>query len=183
MPSSSQADRPTLADLLVGVAALGLGLAMNRVTPPGFAWVRDPGLRPPAKLFIALHHGLQLAVPHLLTLSQATLLVRLRRPWPAPQRLGREPGFVACAAVGLVVVAEALMALPRLGDRRYASPSTLFVGFADVGGAAVAAAWLTLILGGRWQARGGWVDLAGRLLGLSWLGASLAHHAMFLLPR
>ena len=111
------------------------------------------------------------------------LWVRLRRPWPTPRRLGREPGFVACAASGLVVVAEALMTIPRLGDRRYASPTTLFVGFADVGGAAVVASWLVLALGGRSRSRGGWVELAGRGLGLCWIAAALAHHAMYLLPR
>jgi hypothetical protein len=37
-------------------------------------------------------------------------------------------------------------------------------------GLAVAAAWMALLLTGRWRAEPSWIDRAGRILGVLWIG-------------
>jgi hypothetical protein len=47
--------------------------------------------------------------------------------------------------------------------------------------AAVAGAWLTLVLAGWWRPERSWIDRFGRALGFAWIGVSLIYHGAPLL--
>jgi hypothetical protein len=115
-----------------------------------------------------------------LTATLALIPLRLRRPRPYGERLWRQPGWLACAAVALTLaislaqeLLEVAFILIRLGPSRLDLASlsrNLLLAFPSKAVLAVAAAWATLGLVGGWESEKGWVDRLGRLFGLYWIG-------------
>jgi hypothetical protein len=112
----------------------------------------------------------------------AFLAIRLRGPRPPRPRLTTQPGLVACAAVTLVLALGEFEYLvwvklggidnPFREGFNYESFLVLTdgVGYAfQRNGYAVAAAWLTLMIGRRWRPEPSWVDRSGRVIGVFWL--------------
>ena len=114
-----------------------------------------------------------------LTATLALIPLRLRHPRPYGERLWRQPGWLACAAVVLALaislaqqLLEVAFILIRLGPSRLDLASlfkSLLLGLPTKAVFSVAAAWATLSLVGGWESEKGWVDRLGRLLGLYWL--------------
>jgi hypothetical protein len=120
------------------------------------------------------------SIQPLVAIGTLTLLIlELRHFRPPLRRLARRPGFVACCAVVVVMLLVGSMSFQDLRTG-LAPGKDPWVEFQyDLGhcltfshgqcGAAVAAAWLTLALNGRWRPRPDWLDRAGRALGLFWI--------------
>ncbi len=121
--------------------------------------------------------------PVLAAWTGAYLASRLRAPRPRRRRLIRQPGLAAAVAAlaVLIVEAPAVVGIAWLDGRfGWATPSRVAqvaanatVLLAHHAGLAVAVAWLTLALAGRWRAERGWIDRWGRALGCAWIAAGL----------
>jgi hypothetical protein len=169
----------TLADAMIFIIALGLGLALAR--PTIFliaAAVRsDPRWRFQT-LAAAVSLGRMLNIVLLKFLSfllPAFLIVRLRRPRPALLSLFGQPGFVACAAPVFIVLATApliLLPLPGLAVNEIESGAQILL--------LVAAplAWVHLIATRRWNAEPSWIDRLGRILGTLGMLCTPAHFVL-----
>ncbi|MFI5459221.1 MAG: hypothetical protein ACHRXM_27665 [Isosphaerales bacterium] len=122
-------------------------------------------------------------VPFCWAWTLAILGLRLRRPRSRLRRLMRQPGAIACysAAFALVPALAGLLGLGvisgLLSGSDYASPQwDRLLGFSFIlvpalTGFAILGSWATLLLGRRWRAEPDWIDRAGRLLGVYWIGA------------
>jgi hypothetical protein len=108
-----------------------------------------------------------------------TILVLAYRGSPSYRRLTDHPGSMACMAAVLAILVVAPFShadtrfgfspnIPPLELLRYRVVETLTFQRAE-GGVAVATAWLTLVIGGRWLHRAGAIDWAGRLIGIYWI--------------
>jgi hypothetical protein len=181
----------TLADAMALVAAVAVGLALSRV------WTRCADERrtyqsttilypgPLARLRPVTKRAVQYW-PVVAALSPTLLALRTRRPRPRRRRLFAPPGVTACATATIAIALQGLMnVLHYLGlslesshwkwielDHLYVLDLTL----ATIGalssmtvGIAVAAAWGSTALAGRWQPESSWIDRAGRVVGLLWL--------------
>src|SRR5437764_9946698 len=98
----------------------------------------------------------------------AFFAMRFLPPRPRFRRLGRQPGFVACSAatlaiafhvVGLVTVSYGVV--DPVGRGLIPLPRYFFEEFSGVVPYAVAGAWLTLALSGKWRAPADSVDRIG----------------------
>ena len=106
-------DQPTsrplsLADAMIFIIALGLGLALAR---PAIILIADAVRSDPRWRFQTLSGDISLGrmlnivlLNFLFFLLPAFLIVRLRRPRPALRSLLCQPGFVACAAPVIIVL-------------------------------------------------------------------------------
>lgn len=117
--------------------------------------------------------------PFASAITIALLFLRLRRPRPTPLRLARQPGFIACLVASLVLFVGGSMTFSGVSRNASAPWRGLRVsdffpyllqpfGRAEVG-FAVAAAWLVLILGGRWRPETSWIDRWGCAMGAYWI--------------
>lgn len=178
----------SLLDTMILVAATAAGLGVIR------GLFGDSALRPvnhrvsTARVLAQILGRVVLATPCAGAWTVALLAIRLRRPRPPLRRLARQPGMVATAAasVGLAIfgidsiVLAALSAALVVHDWSWRvfleqlsiSADLIADGF-PMPGVAVAAAWLTLALGGRWRTEPSWIDRAGRLAGVGWLASIL----------
>jgi hypothetical protein len=102
-------------------------------------------------------------------------LIALRRGKPARLRARCGPGRVA-AGLGVVLPAISIVeefVLRRFNMMTYASShdplAVAWQRHAPAVGIAIAAAWMILLLGGRWKLRGGWREWLGLALGAAWL--------------
>src|SRR5262249_26791016 len=126
-----QSRKPTIIDgmILIGATAVGLGLA--RATWSGF----HHGLLGLVGFVVAAIYGM------LAPWASALLVIRLRRPRPPRRRLGRQPGYIACAASVLALVITLATTLPFFPALSAFAPQMLF-GLVLSPGIPVAAAWL-----------------------------------------
>jgi hypothetical protein len=106
----------------------------------------------------------------------ALLALRFRKPRPTLRRLARQPGTVALGAVVLGVSVDLFRSLDDVVYGIIAEWSFRrwnHYAYFDIRGApeglAVASAWLTLAVGGRWRAGRDWIDRLGLALGVFWL--------------
>jgi hypothetical protein len=157
---------------MVLVAATALGLALVQAYAPDLVGSR---LERAEGRFVAwtTGPGSCLVLPWML----AILLLRLRQPHPPRRQLARQPGLVACAAAMAGLLPGALWSLSVARFRgptwsRLPFPERWF-GLIDFVAPAVVGAWLALALGGRWRAERGWIDRAGRALGVFWVATFL----------
>jgi len=117
--------------------------------------------------------------PWLAALTVAFIVIRLRRPRPPFRRLVRQPGMAACLAVltlmavNCVAVGTALAILgtPREEEALY---GRFVMPILHKAGGGVAAVWLVMGLARVCRPEPGWIDRAGRLLGLCWVLIFLA---------
>jgi len=158
----------TVLDGMVLVAATAVGLALVHAYVPVLLASR---IERAEGRFVAWATGPPscLALPWMLGL----LVLRLRQPHPPRRLLARQPGLVACAAAlagllpgGLWSLSVAEFRGPAWSRLRF--PEQWF-GVIDFVAPAVVGAWLALALSRRWRAEPGWIDRAGRLLGVFWV--------------
>lgn len=154
------------------------------------AWVGRMGLVPWCTVFFSIdsqswanhpvwlswHWGsllLRHTQPLVAAMTLAAFALRLRRP--NFRRLVRQPGFAACSSASLALLVG--------GGLNYATTQRTFVPGAEAcgytlvvlmphgsePGLAVAASWLLLGLGRRWQAEPSWIDRLGRIAGIYWI--------------
>lgn len=166
--------RFTISDGMAMVAAAAVGVALSRSYYGDVISVaRIQGRRLDYRAWVYL--TTLVALPF----AAALAWCRLRRPFRPTRRLAREPGSVALLAVTVSVIAvvlnEVLMwTLPG-------PPGTRFIGMswrpligpagmlATVTGPAICAAWSLQWLAGYWRPRSGWIDRAGRVLGITYI--------------
>lgn len=114
-----------------------------------------------------------------LTATLALIPLRLRFPRPQGERLWRQPGWLACAAVVLTLAIsitqllfDILFVLMRFGPSQLDFTSefrSLMLVLPSKAVFSVAAAWATLRMVGGWESEKGWIDRLGRLIGIYWL--------------
>ena len=180
----------SVVDLLILVVTAGIGmgcllavdrtLLANRLSDMHWLRVRwDPvGWR------IVLNELIAYVLPLLGGWAAVLPLLRLRDRRPRLRRSFSQPGIVACLAAwaGAAWGALAMVVAFGLWQTRPGASGTLasfwkwareFLAGQMVGmsGLAVAAAWLGLILAGRWRRPEDWIDRLGRILGWGWIGA------------
>ncbi|HWE35986.1 MAG TPA: hypothetical protein VG406_05380 [Isosphaeraceae bacterium] len=171
-----------LADAMILVAAIGVGLALARMMErltfayyevvyysPFSTVVRDdPSTR---GLFERLVFRSFVLLPAFATsFTWAMLAIRLRAPRPPLRRLARQPGAVACAVATMATAIVAMHCLIlTLLNQKYSNYQMNFVPLALDVGWAVSGAWATLLLAGRWRPEPSWIDRGGRCLGLVWI--------------
>lgn len=186
-----QARRFTLADAMALVAAVAVGLAVSRV------WTRfaDERAMYQSRVYATSGPMRPLAPittravqywPVVAALSPTLLALRMRRPRPRRRRLFAPPGVTACATATIAIALEGLMrVLLILGPypdsfawewKELDHIRVLNLALAAIGalssttvGIAVAAAWGSTALAGRWRPEGSWIDRAGRVVGFLWL--------------
>jgi hypothetical protein len=131
-------------------------------------------------------------VPLLMTSTLATAILHLLPPRPPARRLVLQPGAAACGAIAFTFTTECLRYLVFEFSRNRGIPWYLFragsgLGRDLAGGAmgdveyhyVVAAVWGLLILGRRCHPQPGWLDRAGRAVGLSWLLLALWYSSVY----
>jgi hypothetical protein len=170
--------KPTLADLMILVAATAAGLAGSLALNPGWIVVDWSSFE-----FQALK-----AMPLLTGWALALIAIRLRRPRPRTRRVFRQPGMVACCVVAFTVLLGIIQVsfMEILDKFRYLSfVNELFHGSFDLlemfgyytassmglfkCGFGIVASWIILALAGCWQPESGWIDRSGMLLGGCWI--------------
>jgi hypothetical protein len=180
-----------LSDAVILVVALAMGLAANRLD-----WDFSVHMAR-QNLYEAIRCLLELTTPHLAALTTASMIMLLRRPRLARRRLIRCPGAIACttASAALLVIAcwtvsatavgrvitfsdEAVRTPTENGHGRGGSIQELITGrllavYGDQVGFAVAGAWLSLLLSGRWRSERTWLDRLGRAVGWIWIGLTM----------
>jgi hypothetical protein len=169
--AGTDVDRPTarplsLADAMIFIIALGLGLAIAR---PVIVLITDTVRADPRWRFQTLDGAVSLGrmfnivlLDFLLFLLPAFLIVRLKRPRAALRSMICQPGFAACAAPVAIVLATMPLALfPASGLAHQfieIASQVLLVGAAPL-------AWVFLIATRQWNLEPSWIDRLGRVLG------------------
>ena len=163
--------RFTLADSLILIAAIGIGLGMAKIGQSGYLGA-VPGVSPPfiAQVYSSLcWSGLTLVI--------ALLPLRLLPPRPPMRRVRRQPGFIASVTSAFyladLVVSFSFMRLARpspwgvFGYLYWIATPTV--------GSVILLGWFVLAVSGRWQAERSWIDRFGRALGIGWIIAYAIH--------
>jgi hypothetical protein len=163
--------RFTIADGMILVAATAAALATAKSFPPRPRHALLPWAAEIPKLTWA---GL--------IFTLALIPIRLRRPRPGRDDLWRRPGWVACVSVAIALVIVFLQACLSYAIILRANPAFLFSPGTDLSFfrnnighiqtqaiTAVAAAWSVLACGGLWESEPGWIDRAGRVIGVYWI--------------
>ena len=166
--------RPTLADLLILIAAMGVGLAVMRPWVEVFAPFSGSPLD-------KLERRLYMTIPCGWALNIAWMVIRWRRPRPDRLRLMRQPGSFACYGLILtaamaftVAMSGAILNPSRNGLFMWNSAERVLLSFVPIfAGYNVLSSWGLLLLSGRWRCEPGWIDATGVLLGLYWVVVSL----------
>jgi hypothetical protein len=164
---SESCRRFTLADGLISIAAVaaGLGIAtfhadLHRRDMGNFDAVSAVDLTLKSIYWTAL------------LMMIALIPMRLRRPRPPMRRVRRQPGFIACVAVGLATAFVILDWAPSVFGAHsdwFVAKFLSIISSARTIGPIVATAWLVLGLSGRWQCESTWIDRLGRILGIAWI--------------
>jgi hypothetical protein len=173
--------RFTMLDILVLVAATAVGLASARWYPA------VEGLRTSTRplndrIANAVYLASNVTVPLLLAWSVADLILCLRGPRPPIRRLARQPGAIAALVATAVGVFD--LAVVIAGVASHPGHTMTFVARVRIMASnapmviapGVFGAWMTLALCGLWRPDRSWLDRFGRVLGLAWIGLSLALH-------
>lgn len=167
------------------VAATALGLVMAREIHQQYtSTMFDGGRHNPDGLRLWRY----VSVPLFAAWTLALVPLQFRGPGWRPRLLARRPGLVAGVAVAFQVIragaeqATWLILHHRkwgirlqwfgIGNEFFNIPGQ-FVCVADSTGFAVAAAWFALGLGRWWRPEANWIDRAGRIAGVAWIGLGL----------
>ena len=172
-----------LADGMIFIVALGLGLALAR---PAIILIADAVRSDPRWRFQTLAGGISLIrmlnivlLNFLFFLLPAFLIVRLRQPRPPLRSLIYQPGFIACALpVVIVLAALPLVALRLDGSARELISLVLQVVLV----VSAPLAWIFLIATRRCDPEPSWIDRLGRILGALGIICTPAHFVLIRLP-
>lgn len=180
MDAHGEVRRFTLVDAMALIAATAAGLTIFRGNPMAVfvhlpdTWSLKAGLE-------RVVYWVAAAVPCIVMWMLALLILRLRRPRPRLRCVARQPGAVACLAAVMVVAVGSATATPARitsaiqqdGWRDFQLHWSIYLTFINLQTCvsyAVAASWSTLALGGFWRPERSWIDRAGRVLGVFWVG-------------
>ena len=184
----TQSDRPRsrpfgLADAMVFIIALGLGLALAR---PAIVLIADAVRSDPRWRFQTVAGGVSLGrmlnivlLNFLFFLIPAFLIVRLRRPRVALRSMICQPGFAACAAPVVVVLAAMPLTIYPL---RGSAGEAVELGIQVLLVTAAPLAWAFLIATRQWNPEPSWIDRLGRILGVLGMISVPAHFVLIRLP-
>lgn len=120
----------------------------------------------------------------------ALIALRWIGPRPRWRRLAREPGIMACCASTTPLIVLGGHGIIYALGHRYQLLIDYMVDPIGMGlmiwpmtlGMSVLAAWMTLLLGGRWRAEPTWIDRLGRAIGVFWVVVGLLMvHIMFVI--
>ncbi len=120
----------------------------------------------------------------------ALIALRWMGPRPRWRRLAREPGLMACCASTPSLIVLGVHGIIYAMGHRYQLLIDYMVDPIGMGliiwpmiiGISVLAAWMTLLLGGRWRAEPTWIDRLGRAIGVFWVVVGLLMvHFMFVI--
>jgi hypothetical protein len=178
------AGRPlSLADAMIFIIALGLGLTLAR---PAIVLIANAVLADPRWRFQTLAGAVSLGrmlnivlLNFLFFLLPAFVIVRLRRPRPALRSLLCQPGFVACAAPVVIVLATLPLVLFPLSGL---AGQVIEIGVQVLLVVAAPLAWVYLIATRRWHPEPIWIDRLGRVLGVLGMICTPAHFVLIHLP-
>lgn len=165
--------RITLADLLILIVAVAVGLALARTTIEGLR-SQAPSRSGTARIkMYYIRGGQDLSACFLVPLGAALLVIGRRGPGSTCRRFAREPGRLAClvATAGCAhyaALSSAQVAMGRL-PLTPANVDRIMFAFAADAAQWVAGAWLALALGRRWRPERDWVGRCGRALGVAWI--------------
>lgn len=166
--------RFTILDAMAMVAAAAVGVTLSRWYYQDVMSIARPRART-----LEYRSWVYLATLLALPFAGALAWCRLRRPYRPARRLAREPGAVALLATAVSVVMIVIDQVLMLGLP--SPPGTRFIGgtwrplvqpagmLATVTGPAICAAWSFQWLTGYWRPQSGWIDPAGRALGVIWI--------------
>ena len=185
------ARRFNLGDLMIVVVAVGVGCGLAR-RPWLDLGAGDFAFATPTSVYRSVERvpvlWLEIIGTGWAVATFAVLAMRLRRPRPRWRRLMRQPGWLACLASAITIVAVAgFKQFSDAADRnamaitlaREGISDPIAVGFArfviypanltPIGGLVVLVTWTLLCADGRWAGERSWIDRAGRLIGVGWL--------------
>jgi hypothetical protein len=161
------------------------GMILVAATAVGLSVVRS-GSDPIMGRKVLIHPELlfQIAAPFVAAWTVAVFAAGLIGRRRSVRRLARSPGWAACAAAFLILLWIGLFHLsifwpPREGESAVwfrvwhrtmsADPLAMIYSWSLLIGPAVTGTWLVLALGGRRSCDRGWLNSAGRFLGLCWV--------------
>lgn len=176
----------TLADAMILVAGSAMGASWSKILVDRWAQTRvmfgEERFAPPWYSEWALAVVVLFAA-----LSMALFACRLIPPRPRWRRIARQPGMTASLAVLVLSTGQAINTalvshrLPYVyvmgktfAPFQYFASSLIELRRSV--GIAVAVTWIILVLGRWWRPEPSWIDRAGRLLGLYWIGMYLYEH-------
>jgi hypothetical protein len=166
---------PTLLDAMLLVGAIATGFGLLGQTWPGFwpshgySW---PGQGSSLQAYIgsAARQAIGAGPPVLSTLTFGIVAVGLRRTKPRLRRIRRQPGLAACfATLPAFIMLTAGYVLVNATPGRSMDFWYAMVLLSYLAGPAVAGAWITLALHGRWRSSTSWVDGLGVAVGVCWI--------------
>ncbi len=160
---------PAILDAIILIVALAVAMAIARA----FLATPIPFYAQPKTSQRTAYVATGLASRFLGPTMVGLLVVRLRQPRPSRRRLSRQPGGAACAAATAALGAGGLVALSLTLFRSIpiSSRDEQLWPIVEAGvGPAVAAAWVVLLVTGRWRSERSWIDRAGRVCGASSIG-------------
>jgi hypothetical protein len=172
--------RFTILDALVMIVPLAVGFVLARPFVTNFLFLlASPDSTPWWFKRSGLVIGLasRFAALGLIGLVVASLLP----PRQTLRRLSRQPGAVACAAAAAAMAAGGLivLSLALFRQRSISSADENYWPFIEARiFLAIAAAWVTQALSGRWRPEPNWIDRAGRVLGAYWITLFLYRYVM-----
>jgi hypothetical protein len=171
----------TLADLIILVGATAVGLALLRLTWPGYwptngySWPSPGGGT--ARIYVdsAIRNGLGAAPPLLLAWTAGFLAIRLRGPRPRWRQLARRPGTAAAIASMLAVLLMlAMFAVVNITPGRSLEFWYAFLLLSYLAGPSVIGAWATLAATGLGRREADWIERLGVSLGIGWIALTVA---------
>jgi hypothetical protein len=181
--SETKSNSPTLADVMILVAATALGLAITRV----HGWLTlNMFLDPSAPSFRRWALAFEIMTSYYLPLPLAWTIVLAFLPARDWGRLShRGPGRAVSytsvfvfACLGSTTMRNYLdLYNPYMFEHGYSYMRYFSLGvFTEFGkwnGLVVAAVWLALAINGQWNVKQDWVERAGRLAGGLWIAVSI----------
>lgn len=173
-----------VGDAMILVAAMAVGTLAVRWSLTTLADLRAnvAGVSPGMRRFLYIQYAGSAFNPYLGVVTVALLVIRLRPPHPGWRRIGRQPGFVACAVATVAMAIEAVWigALLAMGSR-FIHISTIFVSYAQQVSFAAAGGWIALAVSGRWRTEPGWIDRTGCIIGMLWILVTVVEWSKYFL--
>jgi hypothetical protein len=160
--------RLTLADGLILIAAVAVGLAIGRIPQNVNGSDDSPSL---------IVTGLMSIYWASLMVMVALIPLRLMKPRPPWRRVRRQPGFIACVAVafGLVHTALYFLMFRFRQPTIWANINVLSLIASPSLGSMIISAWFVLAVSGPWRPEPSWIDRSGRVLAVAWIVRYLIH--------